>query len=258
MNSDEAWFVLSARRPDGSDDATPAMHEALAQASRDPALAARLAAQQRFDTTLVKALRGVTPPADLRTLILTGAMVDRRSRAWWRQSPRWLAWAAGLALLAASGLGVRHYLTRDLPHEHTLAAAASLDLGVLASVAWEESRGMHPDMVFADQLGDFGRWLQNPTQALGPGVPLDFETLRALGCRVLTINGREVVEVCFKRGATYHLYIARRTDVAAPATSPVGPELLSREGASVAVWLAGDLVYALAGKGDTQVITAML
>jgi hypothetical protein len=258
MNSDEAWFILSARRPDGSDDDLPTMREALAQVRRDPLLDARLNAQQRLDVTLAKALREVAPPADLRMRILTGAAVDRRSRAWWRTPPRWVAWAASLVLLAGAGLALRHQLAGDAHAPHTIAAGPTLDLGTLVSVAWEESHGKHGPMVFADQLGDFGRWLQNPTQALGPGVPFDFETLRALGCRVLTINGREVIEVCFKRGQTFHLYIARRADIATPMSASQGPELLSREGASVAAWAAGDLVYALASKGDMQAITALL
>lgn len=258
MNSDEARFILSARRADGSDDATPPMREALLQAQRDPTLAAWLAAQQRFDVKQAGALREVTPPADLRMRILTGAAVERRSRAWWRTPPRWVAWAASLMLLAGAALALRHQLASDTHPPHTIATGPTLDLGTLASLAWEESRGMHPDMVFADQLGDFGRWLQNPVQSLGPGVPFDFETLRALGCRVLTINGREVVEVCFKRGQTFHLYIARRADITLPVSASQGPELLSREGASVAAWAAGDLIYALAGKGDTTAVTALL
>ncbi|MBC8040705.1 MAG: hypothetical protein H7Y06_09195, partial [Opitutaceae bacterium] len=72
MNTNEAKFILRARRPDGRDDADPRFQEALEQARRDPALAAWMAREQAFDEAVAARLRAVEPPAGLRDAILAG------------------------------------------------------------------------------------------------------------------------------------------------------------------------------------------
>lgn len=261
MNSDGAKFILQARRPDGSDDQTPTMREALDQAARDPLLGQWLGKQERFDTTVANALRQVQPPTDLRALILAGAAAQRprrSERAWWQRTP-WLAMAASLALIMTLA-GVTW--VRLTPSTGSFAGhpeSFSASMATLHELAFTESAGMHADAVHADEIADFGRWLETPGQRLTVGLPVDFAGLQALGCRTLTVAGREVLEVCFKRDRVYHLYIARRSDFAPTARGDAtNPEILVQGGLAVATWTKGNLVHILATQGDRSVFNALL
>lgn len=261
MNSDEAKFILQARRPNGSDDQTPTMREALDQAARDPLLGEWLSKQERFDASVANALRQVQPPTDLRALILAGAAAQstkRDARAWWRRTP-WLAMAASLTLIATLGtvafIRLNPSGTSVAGHTESMPA----NLATLRELALAESAGMHGDGVHADQIGDLGRWLETPGQRLTVGLPVDFAGLQALGCRTLTVAGREVLEVCFQRDQVYHLYIARRSDFAPAAQGDsTSPEILIKDGLAVASWTKGDLVHILAAKGDDSVVSSLL
>lgn len=256
MNSDEAKFILQARRPNGTDDGTPAMRDALDQAARDPLVSDWLAKQQRFDGAVTQALRQVQPPADLRALILAGAALQTapRARAWWRR-PSWLALAASLALIATvATLSLVRPRPTDAPPSADYTASANI--AALRDLALAESVGPHTSAVHADEIGELGRWLEAPGQRLTVGLPLDFDALKALGCRSLTVAGREVLEVCFVRDQVYHLYIARRSDF---TPGPDGStEIARHNGLVVASWARDDLVHVLATKGDETALLALL
>jgi hypothetical protein len=261
MNSDEAKFILQARRPDGSDDQYPTMREALDQAARDPLLGEWLSKQERFDASVANALRQVQPPPDLRALILAGAAAQstkRDERAWWRRTP-WLAMAASLTLIATLGTLAWVRLTPSAPSMASFSDELPANLATLRKLAFAETGGAHGKGVHADQVGDFGRWLETPGQRLTVGLPADFAGLQALGCRVLTVAGREVLEVCFKRDQVYHLYIARRSDFAPAAQGDsTSPEILIKDGMAVATWTKGDMIHVLAANGDALVLDAIL
>lgn len=254
MTHDEARFLLNARRPNGADDAAPPLREALDQASRDPALSAWLAREQRFDATVAAALRSVAPPPALRAQILAGASIQPRTAAWWRK-PAWLAMAAAAAFgVGAAILGVVRFRPSGAPPASTVAR---VDHGVLRAHALHDLTEGHDTAVYAHDVGSLGRWLEDPAQRLTIGLPLDFEGLRRAGCRTLTIAGREVLEVCFSRGEMFHLYIARRSDFPGPQ-SLAQPEIIARDGLASAVWTAGELVYVLAAAGDARTLGAVL
>jgi hypothetical protein len=197
MNTTEARFVLQARRPDGSDDAEPRFAEALEQARRDPGLGEWLAREQAFDAAVAAKLRAVQPPADLRAAILAGARASRPA-GFWRRPPV-LAMAASVAL--ACGLAAAWPVMRPAPDVDRLA------MGVMNEVDSDAHHGAMPQA-----RGALAALLTDADTRLAAGLPFDFEQLKASGCRPVTIGGREVLEVCFERGGSFHLYVARRGD----------------------------------------------
>ena len=106
MNNAEAKFILQGYRPNGADAGDAAFCAAVEQAQKDPALGEWFARQQAFDAAVSAKLAQVAAPADLRAAILAGGRVSASGatrRAWWNQ-PVWLAAAAGVAVLLATGL----------------------------------------------------------------------------------------------------------------------------------------------------------
>jgi hypothetical protein len=246
MNNDEARFLLGARRPNGADDQDPAMQAALVQAARDPALGAWLAREQTLDAFVSRRLGAITPPADLRAQLIAGASLQTRpdsARSWWRSS-WWMVMAACLAVVVTLGaLGL-------------LPSSGAPELQSLKAVAFKEASEHHSNYVVADQLGDFGRWLQTPGQTLLAGLPIGFDELRAQGCRRLKIGGREVLEVCFWRdNREYHLYVARRADF-----PDVGEAAIRRTKGSVvaAAWADDAHVYVLATQEGPSAFAGVL
>jgi anti-sigma factor RsiW len=248
MNTEKARFILQARRPNGTDDTTPPVREALVHALHSPELSAWLAGQEKFDQLVARALSQVPPPPELRALILAGVTLEKTRIVFWRR-PVWLALAASLAL--AGGLTLT-------PYKKTSALQNTPGIAELHARALHESQGMHPDMVKASMVGALGRWLENPFQRLTVGLPLDFAGLSAVGCRTLTVGGREVLEICFMRDRLYHLYVARRSDFAPGQGEGDIPIIAAQGGYVVASWTRGDLVHVLATEGDAAALRSVL
>ena len=80
--SSEVQLYLSARRPDGQDDADPPIADAMAKARADSALGAWMGDQQRVDAAIALKLGNVEPPPGLRETIIAGGKVSRRT--WWQ------------------------------------------------------------------------------------------------------------------------------------------------------------------------------
>lgn len=201
MNSNEAKFILQARRPDGSDDAEPRFSEALEQAKRDPALGEWLAREQAFDAAVAGKLRAVQPPADLRAAILAGARASRPVAFWKR--PQVLAMAASVVIVCGLALAWPAMRPSVMP-----ATVDQLAMGVMAEVNSSEHHTAMPS-----PRGELRTLLTDQGTRLAAGLPLDFSQLKADGCRSLKIGGRDVLEVCFERGGgEFHIYVAKRED----------------------------------------------
>lgn len=196
MKIHEAKFLLRARRPGQRDAGDRQFAEALAEAERDPLLKLWHEREERFDAAMAQKLAGIAPPPGLREAILAGARATARARPWWRE-PRWLAAAAGFAILAAVGstLALRG---GALPADR-LAAAAFQDL----SRAHDGHDARPPGLAEVQtQLADPARPVRQ--------VALDLETLQRTHCRAVRIGGHEVFEICFLReGVWFHLYATR-------------------------------------------------
>lgn len=244
MNTNEAKFILRARRPDGRDDADPRFAEALEQARRDPSLAAWVAREQAFDAMVSDRLREVTPPAGLRDAILAGARMQRAA-PWWREA-RTLAMAAGLAVLL--GVAALWSAGRIAPGGERLALGAMAD--------WEEPTH-HP--VVMNGRGALRAILSDPAARLAGGLPLDFAQMKAAGCRTLRIAGREVLEVCFVRegAGELHLYVALRADFGGDELD-ARPMFRERGALASVAWADERHAYVLLSDGGADTLRAVL
>jgi len=237
MNTTEVKFILQARRPDGSDDAEPRFAEALAQAQRDPELAEWLAREQAFDAAVAEKLRGVQPPADLRAAILAGARMSRPV-AFWRK-PQVLALAACVAVLLAV------VALWPVARRPVAGSTDQLALGVMSEVGSEAHRHGMPQA-----NGELRTLLTKAGTRLAAGVPMEMEQLKADGCRSLKIGGRDVLEVCFQRGGTFHLYVARRKDFEGDAE----PMFRERGELASVAWTDAKHAYVLVTQDGVQAL----
>lgn len=247
MNNTEAKFVLDAYRPNGADAGDPAMAGPLAQTNVDPALGAWFAREQAHAAAIAAKLRDVTPPAGLRDAILAGAKVSAAPvTRGARPLAAWLAVAAAIVLLAAGGMAW-WWPWRD--------AAAHGDLVAFAAKDTERHllHGGH-----GAPAGELQRVLAEPTRRLATeALPVDFTALRGSGCRVLSVGGREVLEVCFRRdGHWFHCYVARRGDF--PALASAEPVLSAHGPMHVASWADAAHVYVLATQAGRSAIGRLL
>jgi hypothetical protein len=197
MNNPEAKFILAGYRPRGQDAADPMFGAALRQSQADPALGAWFARAQAHDAAVADRLAQIAPPAGLREAILAGARVSGEPTKSWRR-PVWLALAAAVAVL----LGVAALLRPS-------RAAAENELANLALADTAKARhGGH-----GPEAGVLQALLSQPATRLGRGLPVDFSTLKATGCRTLRWAGRDVLEVCFARnGQVFHLYVVNSAE----------------------------------------------
>ncbi len=247
MNNNEAKFILSAYRADGSDAADATFSSALAQAKSDPELARWFELEQRFDRALCAKLGEVAPPPGLREAILAGARVSGSAPAttvqpWWRQ-PAWLAAAASVALFFA--VGIAFWPAR--------AAAGDFTAFLLNDAKHSETHGGeggHNDALQAQ--------LMDPGTRLGGNVALDFQTLRNSGCRTISFQGRDVLEVCFKRnGVWFHCYVVRKEDFPSLAEG-TAPVITDHGKAYLARWSDHEHVYVVISKVSRDALLQLI
>lgn len=247
MTNDEAKFILNAYRPNGSDASDATFCAALEQTKQDPALGAWFQWQQSFDRAMTAKLGQVQPPAGLREAILAGVKVswpDTTQRSWWNQ-PTWVAVAASVGVLFA--------VTAGLLWPTNVAASTGLAEFAMADTMHGDLHGGHgPGEVSMRAM------LGQPDRHLGSGLPVDFASLRASGCRTVNFEGHDVIEVCFNRnGLWFHCYIAQRADFPELANSAT-PVYHERKGAGVAAWADAAHVYLVASKNGRVALKQLL
>jgi hypothetical protein len=242
MNNEEAKFILQGYRPNGADAGDAAFRAALEQVQRDPALREWFARQQAFDAAISAKLDALPAPAGLREAILAGGRVtapDRTPASWWRSSA-WLAAAASVAVIFATALA--------LWPKQAAADTAFADY-VLTDAAHADHHGGHGTDSLQAMLGD-------PANRLSRGLPISFTALRKDGCRTITYDGREVLEVCFNRGGVwFHAYIGRREDFPELGKDPAFQD---KEGWSAATWADDAHVYLVASKAGRAALQQLL
>ncbi len=242
MNNDQAKFILHAYRPDGADASDATFEAALAQARQDPALGAWLERLQAFDRAMAQKLGQVVPPAGLREAILTGGQVSTPTRrtVWWQ--PVWLAAAAAIAITAVTVLSLR---------------PARVEAATLAAFAAGDAVQRHPPGE-GEVWSDFQGVLAAPTTRFGGALPVDFEALRTKGCRTIDFQGREVLEICFKRdGNWFHCYIARRVDFPG-ATALAAPAIVAQGAVHLATWADDTHLFAVVSKAGREALERMI
>jgi hypothetical protein len=243
MNSNEARFTLSAWRPGGHDASDPDFSEAVAQAQSDPELARWFDAQRRFDVEVARAVQSTPVPADLRANILAGAKFSRR--AWWQKWPAIIAVAAAVVVLAAVGIkSVSHQSARALADWQMKA------VDVLSNDFDFDKESAKP--------GELQVWLRAKNAPLPIELPAGLRDLSSIGCKILSVNGRQVSLICFHRdGGEVHLVITDRRNLRdAP---PEGAPRFARTGGwTTASWSKGDFSLMMLSAGPAEKTEALL
>ena len=246
MNNTEAKFILNAYRPSGGDAAEPAMADALAQARNDPALGTWFAREQAHGAAMAAKLREIAPPAGLRVAILTGGRMSRGvsevpRRRWWAQ-PAWLAVAAAAALLLAAGAWWRLAPARGDTFENFAVNFVA--------------RGFLLSKRSAD-LSELKSWLSEQHGPLPGALPVRFAELRALGCRKLNYQGRDVSLVCFERGGKeFHVFVAAREDI--PGGAEPSPRFIEQGKLAAATWTDANHRFVLVSDAGIAAVRQLL
>jgi len=245
MNNEEAKFILQGYRPNGSDAGDATFAAAIEQAKNDPALGEWFAKQQAFDAAIGAKLGQVAPPANLRAAILAGGRVTEGGKAqvrWWNQ-PVWMAAAAGVALLFATGVAL-------WPKPAAAFDEFAFDDARLSAIHGHGDHGAPTNAL---------QWaLSQPSTKLGQKLPVDFAKLRETGCRHITYRGHDVLEVCFNRnGEWFHCYIARSVDFPHLAQG-AAPTIVEKGSAAIAAWADAEHVIVVVGQAGRKSIESLL
>jgi len=244
MTNEEAKFILSAYRPNGSDSGDAAFGEALRMASGDPALGDWFGRSRAHDAAVAQKLRQIAPPSGLREAILAGARVSGRET---RSGPGW-GWIAGLAAAAMVAIGV---FTMRAPVRPQADAADFAGFAINDMVSAKHgSRGEASGALIAR--------LQTEGAKMPSGADIDFDRMRDTGCRTLSFKGRQVLEVCFVRdGSLFHFYMMRGVSSPGGAAAP-GPSFVTLAAGAAAVWSDGRYDYAVASTAGVEAIRRLL
>ena len=249
MDNEEAKFILRAYRANGADAADPAFSAALEQAKRDPELGRWFEREQAFDKSVANKVRAFTPPANLRDAILAGGKVsvrprlERSQRSWWRQ-PGWAALAASVALVVGIGISWPKF-----SRANEVKRFGEFAMNDMLHAPNHDAHG--PGM------GQLAALVSDATRKLSGGLPIEFEALRANGCRTLRFGGHDVLEVCFERGGVeYHVYVMKRTGKTHAGEVPHFHE--TSDGAGSVVWSDEKHLYALVSAKGPDALKAIL
>lgn len=243
MTREDAKNILQAFRPDGGDANDAVFAEALELTRTDAELGRWFARQQAFDRAFAGKLATVEPPVGLKAAILAGAAAKTAPETgWWR--PRWFALAASFVVLFSAALLF-------------WPKRAVADPALLAFVA-DDARHSERHGGKGEPTDALQSKLSQPTTHLSAGLPLDFDTLRAAGCRSLSFQGRDVLEICFNRdGRWFHIYIAKQTDFPRLATL-ARPVFAEENKTQVATWADSAHVFLVAGEAGTEALRRLL
>jgi hypothetical protein len=265
MKIDEAKTILQSYRPSGADAHDSAFAEALQLARENPELGNWFSRQQAFDAALSSEMSHVAAPADLRNRILqaaadqsgsaerspegrtAGSTTTTTRRSWWREAHGW-KWASAAAVVVLLGSGAFLLRPRSTP----------LTKSPLAAIAIEDAEDGSKHGNRSKEASELRKKMNQPTTRLQDLLPIDYETLHESGCRTVKVEGRDVVEFCFKRnGAGHHWYIARREDFP-KLKAPEVPEVSQEKGASIATWADKTHLHVLVTTPDPKAFDQML
>ena len=100
--------------------------------------------------------------------------------------------------------------------------------------------------------------LNDPATKLGQKLPINFANLHETGCRTITFQGRDVLELCFKRnGVWFHAYFARAADFPRVAMNAT-PTFEDRGSTAVASWRDAEHLIVVVSKTGRKNLEALL
>ncbi|MDD5199471.1 MAG: hypothetical protein PHC88_06670 [Terrimicrobiaceae bacterium] len=230
MTSREAREILKTYRP-GIDFHDPAFHEAVAQARRDPDLAAWVRNQDALYQGIRSQLKDVPVPEDLAAKILTS------------HRPRWsgremLQLAAAVAILAA----VAAFWLQERRHPATFADYRT---SMAALVSKKYPMGLEtPDL---ERARKFLANNQSPSDYV---LPAALKSAPLLGCATLSWGANPVSLLCFRQkdGSGLWLFVTEHPSLRGLPAS-VEPEFSQTNGLITAGWRDGGKIYLMASLG---------
>jgi hypothetical protein len=242
-------LILSARRPDGDDDADPEIAAAISAAQSDPKIAEWSEKQTAVDRRISGALRSVQPPAGLRDRILTGAKVSRKRDAGsegWFEKKVWgffgrgeLAAVALVIVLLATA--VIYNRVTDKPDERpwqvfAVAKAAQLESGAETLE--------HKDAFLQTTV----EWMREQACPAPYMLPEGLQSLGLFGCSTMKWNGKQIGIVCFKLGAEHEVHLVCIDAKDIPDLLTERPMWTEIGGYTTAQWREKDTAFMLLGR----------
>jgi hypothetical protein len=244
MTNEEAKFILSAYRPNGSDAGDAAFSDALLMAGEDPMLAAWFARSRSHDAAIAAKLGQISPPSGLREAILAGARVSDSRRA----DRRGWAWIAGVAAAAVLAFVVVSMKTPSRPDS---AGAAFAGFAIEDMLNGKHGGKGEPTGALVAELETTGAKMPGAEQ-------IDFDRLRETGCRTLSFSGHDVLEVCFLRdGSLFHLYMIRRDGSVSDSVAR-GPSFVTQATGAAVVWADQRFDYVVASTAGVDALRRLL
>ena len=247
MDKPEARLILQSFRPGTEDEADPHFAEALRETERDPELARWFQEEQAFDRSIAVKLSALPEPFGLKTRLLAQAKA--------RPGPSTSPWSLATALAAIAAL---LFLAAQIVSLFRSNAPAT---GTLANYAQEMVSFIRvpPNLELeSHDLGVIQGWLY-PKRGLPVDVPPRLVDFQALGCRILSFRGQDVVLICFARedARLAHLFVVARS--ALPDLHRGKKPVFTQSGEWItACWEEGDQVYMIAVQGDEATVKKFL
>lgn len=200
MDKEQAKLILGCTRPNGADDADPAVREALDFAQQDPELKAWLEAERASDREFTARLRSIAVPASLKREILAGHRMEKGVPMWRRPQ----VWALAACVLILAGVAVRNLaFVPVLPP----AGYADMQQDVGALVAG----GQFTPSLEVPDTAQARRWLADKKAPEMDDLPPFLADAHAVACTVMEWRGRQVGGVCLqKNGRLMHLFVINR------------------------------------------------
>lgn len=238
MDNQEARFILSACRPNGSDHDDPRIRAALERLSTDPALAEWFQKEQAFDAAMASLLAQTSPPAELRQNILAGAKISA-PRRW--QAPVWAMAATVVLSLTLAILWLRDSRSPGLAHWQTQAL-----------------HFLEGSVVLDHQSGDVNElkgWLRQRSAPAPEVLPAALAGLPGVGCKVLRDDGRVISIICFTMdsGELAHLVLTR-----SGGSRDEAPRFSSSDGWNLVTWSEGGTSMMLATRAPAEELRHLL
>lgn len=193
MNSEQARTILLRHRPGTPSEADAEVQAALAQASRDPALAAWWADHRQFQEEVSDGLRSIKVPAGLREQILS----EKKARLNPWRTPR--RWAAGALAALFLGAGLLLWL---LPTPDEEAQFATFRSRMVKAAL----RGYAMDLTSTD-LDEIRAYLGTRQVTPDWTEPEGLEAMPLLGCAVLTWRSQPAAMICYGEAAGPDLWL---------------------------------------------------
>lgn len=250
MNRERAKEILLLHRPGVTDDADPALTEALALVREDAELRRWFEAQQAAHAAIRAQLKTITPPPGFKAQILSERPWHTRPVKAWHA----LATVAVLVVLCALGL----WWSGREPREDKSFASYRNRMVSTALRAY----GMQLE---TDKLASIRAFLQ------AQGAPADFVAPTGLtnatgtGCLTDSWQGRKVTMICFKTGRPlppghssdlWFFVVDQAAVPGAPETDQ--PRFTSIKHVTTASWTRAGKTYLLAVEGDETLLRKFL